>query len=308
MKSIQILFIFFFLISCKDDINSKKYRNSNYVYYISNESKGEWRLINDNAENNYKKGDEIYYFFDNGDKYGNIIIIDEYSNRIEFFYNNDTIVEEIRYKNDQEFEKLKKDGFHVEYVSNKGEVLAEGLIKNNKEMGLWKDFYENGNLLREMNFKNGLRNGSFTEYYENGKISLKGKYWNGRKTDTLTWYYENGSIKQKEIYVVDTIKVICVGHAKYYFMNGKEHKSIPIINWQREGIAKIYYENGNLQYMTEYKNDKMDGIAKGFYENGKINYSGSAKDSLKDGRFNYFDEKGELINSEFYRNGKLMNN
>jgi antitoxin component YwqK of YwqJK toxin-antitoxin module len=29
---------------------------------------------------------------------------------------------------------------------------------------------------------------------------------------------------------------------------------------------------------------------------------------LKDGRFNYFDEKGELINSEFYRNGKLMNN
>jgi antitoxin component YwqK of YwqJK toxin-antitoxin module len=81
-----------------------------------------------------------------------------------------------------------------------------------------------------------------------------------------------------------------------------------INQFQREGIAKIYYENGNLQYLTEYKNDKMDGIAKGFNENGKINYSGSAKDSLKDGRFNYFDEKGELINSEFYRNGKLMNN
>lgn len=297
-----------FLLSCQDDINDEKFRNSNYAFFKTNGKSGEWREIVNNSNTIYKKDDIIYYFFDNGQKYGKIKIIDVYANREEYFYNNDTLTEKIIYKNDKILKKNKKDGFHIEYYSNKGQILAKGNIKNNVEDGLWVDYFESGSMKSKNNYKNGLKNGKVYEYYDDGKIRSVGQYWKGNKIDTFTWYFESGLIKQKEIYNVDTIKSVCFGETKIYFENGKLEKIVPIVNWKREGISKIYYENGNLKYLTEYKNDKFNGIAEGYYENGKINYSGSSKDNLKDGKFNYFDKNGKLINSEYYRNGKLISN
>lgn len=308
MKNIKFIFFLLFLLSCQDDINDKKFRNSNYTFYKTEGKSGEWRKIVNNSNTIYKKGDLVYYFFDNGEKFGKIKIIDDYSNREEYFYNNDTLIEKVIYKNNEISKKIKKDGFHLEYYSSEGQIMAEGNIKNNREDGVWIDYFESGSIKSKNIYKNGLRNGKVFEYYEDGKIRLLGKYWKGNKIDTSTWYFENGLIKQQEIYLVDTIRGDCLGEAKRYYESGKLEKFIPIVNWKRQGICKIYYENGNLKYLTEYKNDKLNGIAEGYYENGKINYSGTTKDSLEDGKFNYYDEKGKLINSEFYINGKLMKN
>ena len=294
------------LLSCQDDINDKKFRNSNYAFFKTNEKSGEWREIVNNSNTIYKKGDVVYFFFDNGQKYGKLKIIKNYPNREEYFYNNDTIVEKIIYKNDKFYKKIKKNGFHLEYYSNKGQILAEGNIKNNVEDGLWIDYYESGSLKSKNNYTNGLKYGKTLEYYENGKIKSVGQFWKGKKIDTLILYFESGLIKQKEIYNVDTINKVCIGIASRFYENGKIEKIIPIINWKREGICKIFYENGHLKYVSEYKNDKLNGIAKGYYENGIINYYGTTIDSLKDGKFNYFDEKGKLIITENYRKGKLI--
>jgi len=300
LKNMSFILIVFFAISCDDDMKDFKYRNSNYAYFISTSGRGEWRLIEENIKNDYIKGDQIYYFFDNGDKYGKIEIIDKYENRIVYFYNNDTITERIKYKNNEPFETYKKDGFHIEYKSNKGQILSKGYIKDNKEDGLWEDFYEDGNLKRKMNFKNGLRHGNFIEYFDNSDISLIGKYWHNQKIDTLKWFYKDGTIKIKEVYIVDTINKKCVGYVNHFFENGKIHKIVPILDWKREGIAKLYYENGNLKFLTEYKNDVIEGIVKGYHENGKLYYSGKVKDNIKEKvfEFEYYDEEGNLVKTE----------
>lgn len=308
MKNIIFIFLSVSLLSCQDDINDRKFRNSNYAFFKTNGKSGEWREIVNNSNTNYKKGDVVYYFFDNGQKYCKLKIIENYPNREEYFYNNDTVVEKIIYKDDKVFKKIRKNGFHIEYYSNKGQKLGEGNIKNNVEDGLWIDYFESGSIESKNNYKNGLKNGDFYGYYENGKNRTVGQFWKGNKIDTFTWYFESGIVQQKEIYDVDTINGKCFGIAKRYYESGKLEKDIKIVNWKREGISKIYYENGNLKYLTEYKNDKINGIVEGYYENGKINYTGIAKDSLQDGKFDYFDEKGKLIKSEYFRNGKLLNN
>jgi len=305
MKNLNFIFFIFLLLSCSDNINDSRYRNSNYAFYTTNGKSGEWRKIINGSKSNYMPGDQVYYFFDNGEKFGKIKIIDDYDNREEFFYNNDTIVEKIIYKKNQVFKTVKKDGPHIEYYSSKGQIMAKGNIKNNKEDGLWEDYFENGTLKRKLNFKNGIKDGVVIEYFENGEISLTGKYWNGNKIDTVKWYFENGSIKHKEIYIVDTVEVKCQGYAKRFYATGNIHKIIPIVNWKREGISEIYYENGNLQYLTEYKNDKINGVVKEYYENGKINYEGTAVDGLKDGIFHYYDELGNFVKTKKFKRGVL---
>lgn len=305
MKNLKCILFIFLLISCRDTINDSRFRNSNYAFYTTNGKSGEWRKIVNGSKNNYQPGDQVYYFFDNGEKFGKINIIDNYDNREEYFYNNDTIVEKIIYKKNQVFKTIKKDGFHIEYYSSKGQILAKGNIKNNKEDGLWEDYYESGIVKRKLNFKNGIKDGDITEYFENGEVSLTGKYWNGNKIDTIIWYFENGSIKQKEIYIVDTVGVKCHGYAKRFYANGNIHKIIPIVNWKREGISEIYYKNGNLQYLTEYKNDEINGSVKAFYLNGRINFVGTAVDGLKDGVFEYYDVLGNFVKYQTYKKGVL---
>jgi len=308
MKNILLSFFILFLISCQEDINDKKFRNSNYIFFESNGKSGEWRKIDHKYVTNYKNGDIIHYFFENGDKYGKKLILDGYSNREESFYNNDTLVETIIYRNDTIIKQIKKDGFVKQYYSNKGQLMAQGKIKNNIEEGLWLDYFEDGTIKSKNNYNKGLKNGKVFEYYEDGNIRTIGKYWQGKKIDTLTLYFNNGLINQQEIYIVDTIKNICIGTAKRFYENGNIEKLIPIINWKREGICEIYFQNGNLKYITEYRNDKINGIVKSYYENGILGASGNAKDSIKDGEFKYYDEKGNLIGTEYYKLGNLQAN
>src|SRR5690606_25574111 len=212
--------------------------------------------ISNNSDFDYKPG-LITYFFDDGNIFATIKIVDSFPNRVVNYYNENKILATEYYKNNDLSKTIKKDGYHIEYRSNKGDLIGEGFIKNNKEQGEWKDYYRNGNVERIINFKNGEKHGSFKELYENGMVRVLGKMWNGRRSDTIKWFYESGKIKCLEITLLDTISKISHGISKHYNENGSLSKLINIKNEKKEGKCIIYYNNGRIKLKTDYLNDVL---------------------------------------------------
>ena len=63
----------------------------------------------------------------------------------------------------------------VAKILNYGKLKYEGEFLNDKQEGLWKLYYENGDIHRENIFKNHIKI-SEKEFYEGKKIKHEGKY------------------------------------------------------------------------------------------------------------------------------------
>jgi len=292
-------------ISCKDDINDSKYRNSNFAFYKIEGESGVWKKIIKNSNIKYKPG-VLTYFFDNGEVFAKTKILDSFPNRIVDFYNNDKIVSTYFYKNNALDSTKKKDGFQIEYLSNKGIITGKGFIKKNTEQGEWELYDDENNLESIVNYKDGLKHGDFKEFYSDGKIKTIGKMWHGKKQDTINWFYNDGKLKIMEISELDTINNLSKGLVLHYYNSGALHKKIKVLNEKRSGSCEIYYKSGTLKSISNYADNMMNGDGLGYHKNGILSYKGFAINNNIDGDFNYYNEKGKLIKTEKYSHGQFL--
>jgi len=93
---------------------------------------------------------------------------------------------------------------------------------DNKRMGLWEFYNDNGELYAKGEFINGERTGPWEIYYYNGKLSLKGEYINNRRTGPWEYYHPNGKLYSKGEYINDQLS----GPWEYYYDNGVFNKII----------------------------------------------------------------------------------
>ena len=82
-------------------------------------------------------------------------------------------------------------------------------MKNSKEHGTFKIYYENGQLKEESNWINGELNGSSRSYFEDGSLEEEGNYINDKKEGE--WREEFSSNTEKRLtkvvnYVNDKIE------------------------------------------------------------------------------------------------------
>src|SRR5688572_27297367 len=59
------------------------------------------------------------------------------------------------------------------------EVYTTAQEDDQKIVGKYMRYYENGNVMVEGNFDDGIKSGLFTEYHENGKLARKLHFVNG---------------------------------------------------------------------------------------------------------------------------------
>jgi antitoxin component YwqK of YwqJK toxin-antitoxin module len=64
-------------------------------------------------------------------------------------------------------------------------------------IGKYQRYYENGTLMLEGNFDNGEKSGLFTEYHESGKLARKLNYVNGMRHGAVQVFDEDGKSFQK---------------------------------------------------------------------------------------------------------------
>lgn len=125
------------------------------------------------------------------------------------------------------------------------------------------------------------------------------------------------------------------GYSMSFYSNGKIASEGLEFNMKKNGIWIDYYPSGKIKSIISYWNDQPDGVVKLFYENGRIRkegyhfrreppvykeewgYDSEFKDSsgttyllnpdvYKHGTWNEYDSSGNLIQTEAYNMGILI--
>lgn len=159
-----------------------------------------------------------------------------------------------------------KQGFWVKFAPNdKTKILEEGIYKDNKKEGTWKEYYANGNAKSEIIYVNNKPDGYAKLYYESGKLSEEGT-WKGVKwVGNYKYYHENGKPKYEFAYTDDGKRT---GKQKYYHENGKIAIEGDWEDGKEAGIIKEYYPDGTIKSEKNFSDGKLDeSSVKNFTQN-----------------------------------------
>lgn len=317
----QILFsllFFIILVSCSENINDNKYRNSNYLFYEEDGGKGYWQKISPNSSFEYKKG-KLTYFYDNSNKFSEIEVIDSFPNRIIKYYDKkEKLIKTHWIKKDSLVKEHLENGYFKHYYSPNGPIIQEGLVKNNLRQGIWR-FYRNedGTLIRITEMKDNFAHGKSENYWKNGN-RRNVAYWDmGKESGQGIIYYKNGKIEEKHFIKEGKFH----GRIEQFYPNGSKKawantwygivKDTSIYFYENETLEKMtlveldtltkisigkeftYYPNGKLKTESDVKNDNYFGITITYYENGNKKEWLQLKNNKLDGKYIEYYETGE---------------
>lgn len=230
--SVTLIFVF---ISCKSDINDKKYRNDKWAWWIDAKTgKGQWIPLSNKPT--WQNG-KYTKFYTTGEVYEIGKIKNGKHVDTTYFYdlNNKLLDYRLIKSNDTSYYFI-NDGKVKIYNQDKS-LLAEGIIQNHTYGDKWIKYYHNGNKEFTDDYINGT--GWEVTYYENGQIQDSIYHQRGFDSGVvLKSWYSNGQISE----IADWKGGVSNGAYKKYYQNGQLQKSTFFINGKEEGTSKEWYE------------------------------------------------------------------
>jgi len=121
--------------------------------------------------------------------------------------------------------------------NEKGLLLSEVTVKNNKMNGLTYNYYDNGKIMNEITYTDGVKNGRATWNYENGKLYRETLYKAGEIEGIQKKYYEDGKLMAEIPYKNGVLQPGTLEYSN----TGKLKKNLPEITI--EPIDKIAFES-----------------------------------------------------------------
>jgi antitoxin component YwqK of YwqJK toxin-antitoxin module len=183
-----------------------------------------------------------------------------------------------------------------------GSLKYEGSFVNDKPVGEWKRYHENGKTKAILNYRLNSDRLFAALFDEEGKLYAKGVF-EGTLRDS-TWNFYRGEL------------IVSVEN----FRSGK-----------RDGTARGFDQNGRLIWEKSWKNDLLDGKSVSYHpsgainseiiyvagkkegpalfydENGVISMEGRYKDDLSEGDWKVFDKDGKFKYLIKYGKGEILN-
>ena len=93
----------------------------------------------------------------------------------------------------KKFSNFEFTGIVQTYYEN-GQLKENGEIINGKKLGLWKEFFQDGQLYISSNWEENLRHGVTKVYFENsGNLQTIERYEKGKLNGLMETFYENGN-------------------------------------------------------------------------------------------------------------------
>jgi uncharacterized protein len=212
------------------------------------------------------------------------------------------------------------DGYHI-YKYPNGAVSSEGMIKNGRPEGFWKNFYVTGVKISEGKRTNFLLDSIWVFFDQVGDTTEKISYLLGKKNGWNYKYKKDPAkgvfVYSKELYAGDKKE----GSAYIFYPDGKIQQTIPYNNGKKEGLSKEYDKEGNIVTLLEYNNDFLvsrdkinsldnkglkQGTWKEFYPNGSLKSEKTFKDDQMHGYYKEYDNRGRLTLTMLYDNGRIV--
>ena len=209
-----------------------------------------------------------------------------------------------------------------------GTIRYEGSFSNDKPVGEWKRFHENGKIKAKLfhipntdrataelfdnngiryakgNYKGTLKDSTWN-YFNNLRLVGKENFTDGVKNGQSLTFFENGVAATES----NWINGILSGVSRSFYPSGKKKMEVMFRQGKHQGLNLVYYESGITKITGHYDNDQADGSWKFADENGNLKYELKYKagvllnpevvDSIEAGEFKAFDRaKGRLKDPE----------
>jgi uncharacterized protein len=220
--------------------------------------------------------------------------------------------------------ELAEDGTVITYMEyKKGFLVSRERINRKDSKGLkqgrWKYFYDNFSIKQEGIFRDDKKNGYFKEYDENGSLLSVKKYVNDveqvevQELTSLklkTDYYPDGKVKTVASYNGDVPEGVRREYneegkiiAGYIFTKGVlTGQGIVDEEGNKDGDWREFYTDGTtLRSVGTYSKGKTVGNWKYYFENGKLESEGKfTKSGLLDGTWRWYFDDGSIRRVQSY--------
>jgi antitoxin component YwqK of YwqJK toxin-antitoxin module len=182
-----------------------------------------------------------------------------------------------------------------------GQIMYEGIFKNNHPVGEFKRYDNKGNLQSVLIFSGDGREADATMYHPDGKISSRGKYVNQEKEGTWRFYSS----------VIEGY-LICEENYSHNLRNGLSQKFYPdstlaekvnYLNDRMQGEWIQYYPNGQVSQVAHFIEGKAAGKFQAWYEDGTPEVTGQYENDLRDGKWLIYKPDGSVKYEVTYVNG-----
>ncbi len=187
---------------------------------------------------------------------------------------------------------------------NKGFIVSKEEInrynKQQKQQGIWKEFYPNWRVKSERTYRNGLLNGYYKYYTPEGQL-------------TKAELYVDGVLQEADENDIN-FQIIPVYNNEGKIVQETTYNSIG----QKDGIDKFYDDSGNVLRTDIYQNDvllaeggiidekgRKQEVWKEYYPNKILKSKGEYLDNKKYEKWEYFYENGKTEQvGKYNTNGK----
>ena len=183
-----------------------------------------------------------------------------------------------------------------------GTIRYEGYFNNDKPVGEWKRYHENGKLKAILVYNPNSEKVKAELYDPEGTLISKGNYIGILKDSTWT-YFDNKLIVTRENYS----KGLKSGKTLSYYPDGKTLNETEWVNGKLNGIRREFYPIGEKKSETRYIDDKRQGECKIYFETGKIQIEGSYDNDQCTGTWKFYNPNGDIKLQFEYKDGVLQN-
>lgn len=183
-----------------------------------------------------------------------------------------------------------------------GRLLYEGRFNDNKPVGEWKRYHDNGALKAVLNHRAGNDTVDAVLYDTNGKMMAKGLYLAEMKTGIWSYYSEERKISE-ETFMNDQRH----GKSRIFYPGGEVLEETEYANNLKNGPYRAFFTTGKPFLECTYVDDLRQGFCITYYPSGAMEVDAHYKNGLPDGDWKYFTETGELKYTLKYSEGELLN-
>ena len=183
-----------------------------------------------------------------------------------------------------------------------GTIRYEGSFANDKPVGEWKRFHENGKIKALLHQFPNSDKASAELFDNNGVRYAKGNY-KGTAKDSTWNYYNNLRLVGQENYSGG----IKNGRSLTFFENGIPATESNWTNGLLDGVCRSFYSSGEKKTETIFQQGKREGLNLVYYESGKPQITGQYDNDQSDGTWKFMDESGKVKYQLKYKKGILLN-
>lgn len=183
-----------------------------------------------------------------------------------------------------------------------GRAMYEGVFENDRPVGEWRRYHENG-ALKAILVHSEISDSVSAQLFDiGGKPAAQGTYIKELKTGKWTYFTDGRKVSEEEF--VDGLKS---GISRIYYPSGELLEETEWMNGQKNGRYRAYYQSGKPFLECKYENNLRNGFCVTYSPSGAMEVDAFYRNDLPHGEWKYYTENEELWFTLKYDEGVLLN-